>query len=124
LKAGTLLYYRDGAVATVTVKRLAGTLSLSVDGKVDASTGGDMLTQKTLAHLPMLLHANPRRVCIIGLGSGVTLASALLHPTTTVDVVEISPEVVDASGFFADANRHALDDARTHLIVGDGRTHL
>jgi spermidine synthase len=124
LKAGTLVYYGDGAAATVTVKRLAGTLSLSVDGKVDASTGGDMLTQKTLAHLPMLLHDNPRRVAIIGLGSGVTLASALLHPVTTVDVVEISPQVVEASRLFADANRHALDDPRTHLILGDGRTHL
>lgn len=124
LKAGTLVYYADGAAATVSVKRLTGTLSLSVDGKVDASTGGDMLTQKTLAHLPLLLHANPRRICIIGLGSGVTLASALLHSVTTVDVVEISPEVVEASRLFADANHHALEDPRTHLILGDGRTHL
>src|SRR5262245_35155628 len=124
LKAGTLVYYGDGAAATVSVTRLTGTLSLSVDGKVDASTGGDMLTQKTLAHLPMLLHWDPRRICIIGLGSGVTLASALLHPATTIDVVEISPQVVDASRLFAEANRHALDDPRTHLILGDGRTHL
>jgi spermidine synthase len=124
LKAGTLVYYRDGAAATVSVKRLTGTLSLSVDGKVDASTGGDMLTQKTLAHLPLLLHDGPRRICIIGLGSGVTLASALLHPVTAVDIVEISPQVIEASKWFAEANHHALDDPRTHLILGDGRTHL
>jgi spermidine synthase len=124
LKAGTLVYYADGAAATVSVSRLTGTLSLSVDGKVDASTGGDMLTQKTLAHLPMLLHGNPRRICIIGLGSGVTLAAALLQPATTIDVVEISPQVVAASHLFADANHHALDDPRTHLILGDGRSHL
>ncbi len=83
-----------------------------------------MLTQKALAHLPMLLHASPRRICIIGLGSGVTLASALLHPAMTVDVVEISPQVVEASRLFSDANHRALDDPRTHLILGDGRTHL
>jgi spermidine synthase len=124
LKAGTLVYYRDGAASTVSVKRLAGTLSLSVDGKVDASTGGDMLTQKTLAHLPMLLHAGARRICIIGLGSGVTLASALLHPSATVDVVEISPQVIEAARLFSDDNHRALDDPRTHLILGDGRTHL
>jgi spermidine synthase len=124
LKAGTLVYYRDGAASTVSVKRLAGILSLSVDGKVDASSGGDMLTQKTLAHLPMLLHAGPRRICIIGLGSGVTLASALLHPSATVDVVEISPQVIEAAGLFSDDNHRALDDPRTHLILGDGRTHL
>src|SRR5262249_917863 len=124
LKAGTLVYYGDGAASTVSVKRLAGTLSLSVDGKVDASSGGDMLTQKMLAHLPMLLHAGPRRICIIGLGSGVTLASALLHPSTIVDVAEISPQVVEASRLFSDDNHRALDDPRTHLILGDGRTHL
>jgi len=124
LKAGTLVYYREGAASTVSVKRLTGTLSLSVDGKVDASNGGDMLTQKTLAHLPLLLHSNPQHVCIIGLGSGVTLGSALAHPVSHADVVEISPEVVHASRYFAADNRRALDDPRTHLIVGDGRSHL
>jgi spermidine synthase len=124
LKAGTLLYYREGATGTVSVKRLTGELSLAIDGKVDASTSGDMLTQKTLAHLPLLLHENPREVLIIGLGSGVTLASALVHPAASVDVVEISPEVVDASAYFAAENHDALQDPRTRLIVGDGRSHL
>lgn len=124
LKAGTLVYYRDGAASTVSVKRLTGTLSLSIDGKVDASNSGDMLTQKVLAHLPLLLHPKPREVAIIGLGSGVTLAAALLHPVARVDEVEISPEVVDASRFFAVENRNALADPRTRLILGDGRSHL
>ena len=60
----------------------------------------------------------------MGLGSGVTLASALVHPIGSVDVVEISPEVVEASSQFADVNRRALDDPRTRLVRGDGRTHL
>ena len=84
----------------------------------------DMLTQKLLAHLPLLLHPNPRQVGIVGLGSGVTLASALVHPVVSVDVVEISPEVVEASAYFADVNRRALDDPRTRLVRGDGRTHF
>src|SRR5204863_7662104 len=120
LKAGTLLYYREGPTGIVTVKRLTGHLSLAIDGKVDASTSSDMLTQKTLAHLPLLLHGHDRRICIIGLGSGVTLGSALAHPITGADVVEISPEVVQASQLFAADNRHALDDPRTRLIIGHG----
>src|SRR6185503_13543546 len=124
LTAGTLQYYREGATGTVSVKTLTGERSLSIDGKVDASTARDMLTQKLLAHLPLLLHPNPRRVAIVGLGSGVTLASALVHPIASVDVVEISPEVVEASAQFADVNRRALDDPRTRLVRGDGRTHL
>jgi len=124
LKTGSLLYYRDGASATVSIKKLTGTLSLAIDGKVDASNRSDMLTQKIVAHLPLLLHGHPRTICIIGLGSGVTLGSALRHPIERADVVELSPEVVDASRYFAEENRHALDDPRTRLIVGDGRSHL
>jgi spermidine synthase len=124
LKAGTLVYYHEGPTGIVTVKRLTGNLSLAIDGKVDASTSGDMLTQKTLAHLPLLLHGHARTICIIGLGSGVTLGSALAHPIAAADVVEISPEVVEASQFFSAENHHALDDPRTRLILGDGRSHL
>ena len=62
LKAGTMLYYREGASATVSVKKLTGTTTLAVDGKVDASNRGDMLTQKLVAHLPLLVHENPRDV--------------------------------------------------------------
>ncbi len=124
LKAGTLLYYREGAAATVSVKKLTGTTTLAVDGKVDASNRSDMLTQKMVAHLPLLLHDNPREVMIVGLGSGATAGSALRHPIARADVLEISPEVVAASHFFVAENYDALKDPRTNLIVGDGRSHL
>jgi spermidine synthase len=124
LKAGSLLYYRDGAPATVSVKRLTGTTTLAVDGKTDASNRSDMLTQKLVAHLPLLLHPNPRNVAIVGLGSGVTAGAALSHPIERTDVIEISPEVVEASRFFESENHNALADPRINLIVGDGRSHI
>ncbi|MEO7156456.1 MAG: fused MFS/spermidine synthase, partial [Vicinamibacterales bacterium] len=124
LKAGDLLYYEEGAAATVSVKRLTGTTTMAVDGKTDASNRGDMLTQKLIAHLPLLLHRDPKEVFIIGLGSGMTAGAALTHPIARADVIEISPEVVTASAFFRTENRNALADPRTHLIVGDGRSHL
>ena len=113
LRAGTLLYYREGASATVSVKRLTGTNTLAVDGKVDASNRGDMLTQKLIAHLPLLVHDRPEQVAVIGLGSGATAGAALSHPVSRVDVIEISPEVVEASAFFTTENRDALKDPRT-----------
>jgi spermidine synthase len=124
LTVGELLSYREGATGTVTIRKATGTLSLAIDGKVDASNSGDMLTQRMLAHVPLLLHPNPQRAAIIGLGSGVTLGSALTHALTSATVLEISPEVVEASKFFENENHKALSDPRTHLIVGDGRTHL
>ena len=124
LTAGRLLYYKEGATATVSVRQLAGTISLAIDGKVDASNQADMVTQQLLAHLPLLLHPDPRKVGIIGLGSGVTLAAALQHGIDRADVLEISPEVVEASSFFVEENGGALADPRTRLIIGDGRSHL
>ena len=124
LTAGELVSYREGSTGTVAVRRLTGTTSLAIDGKVDASNAGDMLTQRLLAHMPLLLHPNPKRVAILGLGSGVTLGSALTHPLDEATVIEISREVVDASKYFAAENHDALSDPRTRLIVGDGRTHL
>jgi spermidine synthase len=124
LTAGELLYYREGSSGTVAVRRAGGTTSLAIDGKVDASDAGDMLTQRLLAHVPLLLHPDPKRVAILGLGSGVTLGSALTHPLDRADVLEISPQVVEASRYFDDENHRALDDPRTRLILGDGRTHL
>jgi spermidine synthase len=124
LTAGELLSYREGSTGTVTVRQLTGTISLAIDGKVDASNSGDMLTQRLLAHVPLLLHPNPQRAAIIGLGSGVTLGSALTHPLKEATVLEISREVVAASKFFDAENHRALADPRTRLVVGDGRTHL
>lgn len=124
LRAGTLLWHADGRGGAVSVRRTAGVTSLAIDGKVDASNGGDMLTQKLLAHVPLLLHDAPRQALVIGLGSGVTLGAALRHPIARADIVEISPEVVRAADFFRAENGAALADPRTHLVIGDGRTHL
>ena len=125
LRAGTLEYYKEGAAATVSVRRLTGTLSLAIDGKVDASNAGDMLTQRMLGLLPVLIHGHAHDICIIGLGSGVTLGSALASGAVQhADVVEISPEVVEASRFFDHENGGSLARPGVRLIVGDGRSHL
>jgi spermidine synthase len=124
LTAGELVSYREGSTGTVAVRRLAGTISMAIDGKVDASNAGDMLTQRLLAHVPLLLHPNPKNAAVLGLGSGVTLGSALRHPLASATVIEISQEVVEASRYFETENYNALRDPRTRVIVGDGRTHL
>jgi spermidine synthase len=118
-----LLYYREGVTATVSVFQ-GQYLFMRVNGKTDAGDSPDNLTQRLLAHVPLLLHREPRDVLVIGLGSGVTLGAALRHPIARADTVEISPEVVEASRFFERANDRALADPRAHLLLLDGRTWL
>jgi hypothetical protein len=119
------LCYKEGAAATVSVRRLAGRLALAIDGKVDASNAGDRLTQRLLGILPILIHGHADQLCVIGLGSGVTVASAIATGLVRhADVVEISPEVVAASALFSNENGSVLASPRVRLIVGDGRSHL
>ncbi len=129
------VYYREGLVSTVTVVREQGvfgqlgedsvpSLYLMTNGKVDASSLSDMPTQILSAHIPLLLHPNPKQVAIIGLASGTSAGSALRHDIESLDVVEIEPAVVEASREFDRVNGRPLDDPRTRLTVADGRTFL
>ena len=125
LRAGHLEYYREGSAGTVSVRRLAGTRSLAIDGKVDASNGSDMLTQRLLGLLPVLLHTDPRDALVIGLGSGVTADAVLASgEVRQLDIIEISPEVADASAYFNRENHDVLRKPQVRLLIGDGRSHL
>ncbi|MEI7837378.1 MAG: fused MFS/spermidine synthase, partial [Planctomycetota bacterium] len=122
--ASTTLYYREGLTATVAVQAYESNRSLIINGKPDASTGSDMPTQELLAHLPMLLHPHPGRVLVIGLASGVTLGSAALHRADAFDCVDLSPEVVEACGFFRAWNYDVLHNPKVSILITDGRNHL
>ncbi len=120
-----VLFHKDGADASVTVKEFPnGYRALYINGKPDASSHGDLPSQILVAHLPLMLHPNPRQTMVLGLASGVTLGSASLQPTEHIDCLEISPLMVDASHYFDEYNNRPLDNPKVSLILGDGRNHL
>jgi len=125
-----LRYYKEGITGTVAVVEQNGIYYLKVGGKTDATSFGDMPTQILLAHVPMLLHQNPKDALVIGLGSGVTLGSVLNYPSIRkVDVLEISDEVIEAVrdlGFFDRVNGRPFKDDlnRVNLITSDARNHV
>jgi spermidine synthase len=124
IRSKRLLFYDEGPGATVSVERSLNVLSLKIDGKVDASTAGDMITQRLIAHLPLLMHPRPDTVLVIGLGSGVSLGSAEQYPARHIDCVELLPNVVKAAGFYSEFTHNCLADPRLSLIKGDGRNHV
>lgn len=119
-----MLYYAETPTGIVSVSRVGKALTLVVDGKIDASNVGDMPTQILIGALPMLFHPKPESVLVIGLGSGITLGSVEQHPARRIVCVEISPAVVEASGYFSEDNHDCLDDPRLDMIVSDGRNYL
>ncbi|HEY8517099.1 MAG TPA: fused MFS/spermidine synthase [Candidatus Binatia bacterium] len=121
----SLLYYRDGINATISVHRLAGMTAMKVNGKVDASDGEDMPNQVLPAHVALLFGPPARDVLVIGWASGVTVGSVAQHDgVERIDAVEIEPAVIEASHFFDDVNGRPLDDPRVRVILDDGRTFL
>lgn len=121
----TIVYYREGAVGSVSVRDVADDRLLVINGKTDGSRLGDRRTQLALGHLPVLLHTNPSRVLVVGFGTGMTLAGAAAHSEVDrVDVIEISPEVIEASKYFAVENRGVLFDSKLRLHYADARNFL
>jgi spermidine synthase len=120
-----VLFHRDGPSATVAVTRDGDTVTLRINGKADASTTReDVPTQFMGGHLPLLLHPDPRRVLVIGLGSGISAGAVARYPVERLDVVEIEPAVVQASRFFTGLSGDFLGDPRVHLVIADGRNFL
>jgi len=124
-----LVYYKEGISATVTVTQhqtLAKIphLTLSIDGKPNASTTGDMKTQLLVAHLPMLLADQAKEVMLIGHGSGITTGSMTTHPITRLITLELEPAVIEGSRFFDPFSGSVLDDPRVSLAMDDARNYL
>lgn len=119
-----LVWEKEGLSATVTVVESGGELYLKVNGKSAASSHEDLRTHSLLSHLPLLLHPDPQRALMIGIGSGVTLGAAERHPLRHIEAVELLPEVVEAASLFSHVNGDAFADPRAQIFVADGRNHL
>lgn len=124
LSRSRLLFHRDGIVSTVTVEDHGESIALKVNGKVDASSKGDMPTQVLSGLLPLCLVDTPKRVAVIGFGSGVTAGAILAAPIEELVLIELERAVVEAGWLFSFVNDRPWQDPRTRLIVDDGRNYL
>lgn len=118
-----LLEVKDGPTCSVAVFEQKGERSLSVNGKVDASTHGDMDTQLLLAWLPALFADDAKEIFVLGYGAGVTTASGAKWGAR-VQCAEIEPAVLRASHWFSAVNFGAERDPAIELVVDDGRSRL
>nr|MBC8363144.1 fused MFS/spermidine synthase [Candidatus Desulfatibia profunda] len=81
---------------------------------------------KLMAHLPLALAEEPRRMLVVCFGMGTTLRSASKYPGAQIDIdaVDIVPHVYRCFGYFHnDADRIAAQP-NIHLYTADGRNFL
>ncbi len=120
-----ILFYKEGMHTTVTTElSVSGNIFLRVNGKTDASLALDMRTQLLSGYLPLFFSEEPKQALVIGQGSGITLGAVEQFPVEAIDLVEISPAVIEGSKFFGPFNHQALDDERVNVILEDGRNHV
>lgn len=122
-----LVFYEEGMSATISVlEEVTGTRTIYIDRVPVAGTDAIMLTdQKSLAHVPMLLHPSARRVLTVGFGSGgASWSFARYRGLERVDAVEIDPSVFNAAPHLTASNHAVWQDPRFHLILEDARNYL
>ena len=121
-----LLFYREDRMALVKVFQTpAGDKNISINGYIVAGTNySSREIQKGLAHVPMLLHEDPRTVLIVGFGAGGTSWSTTLYEPDRVDCIEFTPSVPKAAPHLDEVNHGVLSAPFYHLTIDDGRTYL
>lgn len=95
-----------------------------LDGLHQASDAPEMVKlHRLIGHLPMVLHPNPERALVVGLGGGATPGAVSQHDTD-VQVVELSASVRRGAEYFRHVNYDVLNRANVRLRVDDGRNFL
>jgi spermidine synthase len=119
-----IVFAADGLNASISVARAEDYLALRTNGKVDASNR-DATTQLLVGHLGAIFHAAPRRVLVIGFGSGMTVSAVARYPEVErIDCVEIEPAVIRAAAYLEPLNRGVLRDPRLRVVLDDARNFL
>ena len=118
--------YKEEVDATVTtLKDDEGVYRLYVDANqaADASRW-DSPSHRVIAHLPLLLHPNPKRALVVGFGMGLTSHSITQHGVQ-VDAIELSKGVLDAAQkHFKEVNGNIFENRLFNYKLNDGRNHI
>jgi len=91
------------------------------DGIVMLSERDEFVYHEMIAHVPLFVHPNPRRVLVIGGGDGGSVREIMKHSgIERVVMVEIDEVVVRACRAHMPDVSCALDDPRLELRIQDG----
>lgn len=116
-----ILWEKDGREASLAMEKFDG-LSFIVNGKIDGNVKEDAGTQIMAPLIGAILHPNPQKAMIIGLGTGSSTGwLAGVDSITKVDTVEIEPAILEVAKRSAPVNRDVLENEKVNIIIGDAR---
>lgn len=113
---------RRGAMGTVSVVADAGgQRTLRLNNRFQMGGTAAAVAQRRQAHIPLLLHPNPRQALFIGPGTGTTVGAATTHSGLEIDAVELVPEILEMLPQFEPQNLAPQRNPRVHFHVADAR---
>ena len=125
----SILYYKDGRTASVSLVDFSEGRSIRTNGKSDGGVnmlGGRLIDETTMTltgALPLSIKPEARHVAVIGIGTGITTHTLLGSlRIESVDTIEIEPAMVEASRGFAPRNAAAFNDSRSRIHIDDAKT--
>ena len=115
----------DSVTTASVIEGHIGERYLYTDDFAAAATGRHYRYMRMLGHLPAVLAKKPENAMVIAFGTGTTAGAVARHPEVKrLEVVEVSPAVLELAGFFTEANRDVLEDERVVVVPDDGRNAL
>jgi len=122
-----ILALREGVNETLAILSVPGVhRTLWTNGHNMSGTGfAAQRYMRAFVHVPLLATEGIERVMVMCFGVGNTTRAALLHPgVREVDVVDLSPDVLEHAPWFEPINGRPLEDPRVSVYVNDARLHL
>jgi len=123
----TLLGHAEGVEGVMVACRWDDSYKTIAAGSTDVAGTSYILrnTQKLQAHIPMLIHPNPKEVCQVGFGSGETARIFASYDVDRFDCVEISSDMLKlADEYFQDINGGVVHWPNFNAIVMDAAAYL
>jgi len=125
---GDIFYVGEGLSSSVAVSRWRGERLLYHNaGKVQASSvTRDMRLQRMLGHFTTLTPKEPKKVLVIGCGSGATAGAVSIDPgvehLVIAEIEPLVPRVV--SEHFGEHNFNVVRNPKTKVVIDDARHYL
>ena len=106
----------DSIYGNIAVTKLGNDYSFYENGTL-MFTGGDISTSEESVHYAMLEHLSPKKILLIGGGTGGAISQILKHKVDKIDYVELDPMIISLSQKYMPP----VTDDRVNIIHMDGR---
>jgi spermidine synthase len=115
------IWEKDGVESSVALST-KGNLNFLVNGKCDGGLKDDAGTQVMSGLTIAVLHPNPRRALVVGLGTGSSAGWLAAVPSLEkVDVFELEPAMLHVAQQCQPMNHQMLDNPKVQVVIGDAR---